>query len=153
MKSEARATVASARPVTAGEPGVIQPHKIPLAAKVVITAFLAVLVPVYLHTYGPAKTFTSSFGRARCGWSPFSPRTWPCAKSSPRHRQRPDGKSQFDFKFLPAGQPDLDSLMVDRITPDGAAKVFGRMMWSEMEHFSKNKNQPSPRNNHHETQP
>ena len=55
MKSEAPATVASAMPVTAGEPGVVQPHKIPLAAKVAITAFLAVLVPVYLHTYGPTN--------------------------------------------------------------------------------------------------
>jgi hypothetical protein len=29
--------------------------KIPLAAKLVVTAFLAVLVPVYLHTYGPTN--------------------------------------------------------------------------------------------------
>ena len=29
--------------------------KIPLAAKVAVTAFLAVLVPVYLHTYGPTN--------------------------------------------------------------------------------------------------
>jgi hypothetical protein len=29
--------------------------KIPLAAKVAIAAFLAVLVPVYLHTYGPTN--------------------------------------------------------------------------------------------------
>ena len=31
------------------------PGKIPLAAKVAGTAFLAVLVPVYLHTYGPTN--------------------------------------------------------------------------------------------------
>jgi hypothetical protein len=55
MKSEAPATVASAIPVTAGGPVVVQPHKIPLAAKVAVTAFLAVLVPVYLHTYGPTN--------------------------------------------------------------------------------------------------
>ena len=55
MKSEAPTTVASAIPVTVGEPVIVQPHKIPLAAKVAGTAFLAVLVPVYLHTYGPTN--------------------------------------------------------------------------------------------------
>jgi hypothetical protein len=55
MKSEAPVTVASAIPVTARERVAVQPHKIPLAAKVAGTAFLAVLVPVYLHTYGPAN--------------------------------------------------------------------------------------------------
>jgi hypothetical protein len=55
MKSEAPAIVASAIPVIAGEPVVVQPHKIPLAAKVAGTAFLAVLIPIYLHTYGPAN--------------------------------------------------------------------------------------------------
>jgi hypothetical protein len=30
-------------------------HKIPIAAKVAVTAFLAVLLPVYLHTYGPTN--------------------------------------------------------------------------------------------------
>ena len=30
-------------------------HRIPLAAKVAGTAFLAVMVPVYLHTYGPTN--------------------------------------------------------------------------------------------------
>ena len=30
-------------------------NKIPLAAKLAVTAFLAVLVPVYLHTYGPTN--------------------------------------------------------------------------------------------------
>ena len=55
MKSEAPTTVASAIPVTVGEPVIVQPHKIPLAAKVAGTAFLAVLVPIYLHTYGPTN--------------------------------------------------------------------------------------------------
>ena len=55
MKSEAPAPVASAIPVIAGEPVVVQPHKIPLAAKVAGAAFLAVLIPIYLHTYGPAN--------------------------------------------------------------------------------------------------
>src|SRR5580700_5312932 len=48
MKSEAPATVVAA-------PVVVRPRKIPLAAKVAVTAFLAVLVPVYLHTYGPTN--------------------------------------------------------------------------------------------------
>ena len=30
-------------------------HKIPLAAKVAGAAFLAILIPIYLHTYGPAN--------------------------------------------------------------------------------------------------
>jgi hypothetical protein len=34
---------------------IIQKHKIPTAAKVTVTAFLAVLVPIYLHTYGPTN--------------------------------------------------------------------------------------------------
>ena len=55
MKFEAPAPVASAIPVTAGKPVVVQPHKIPLAAKVAGAAFLAVLIPIYLHTYGPAN--------------------------------------------------------------------------------------------------
>jgi hypothetical protein len=55
VKSETPAAVASAFPDTAGEAVVLQPHKIPLAAKVAGTAFLAVLVPVYWHTYGPAN--------------------------------------------------------------------------------------------------
>ena len=55
MKPEVPATVASAIFVTADKPVVVQPHKIPLAAKVTATVFLAVLVPVYLHTYGPTN--------------------------------------------------------------------------------------------------
>lgn len=39
-------------PVTADEPVTSQRHKIPLAAKLVATVFLAVLVPVYWRTYG-----------------------------------------------------------------------------------------------------
>jgi hypothetical protein len=31
------------------------PIKIPLTAKIIVTAFLAVLVPVYLHSYGPTN--------------------------------------------------------------------------------------------------
>jgi hypothetical protein len=49
MKSEVPAIV------TAGESVVVKQHKIPLAAKVAGTAFLAVFVPVYLHTYGPTN--------------------------------------------------------------------------------------------------
>jgi hypothetical protein len=55
MKSEALATVASAIPANAGETSVVQQHKIPLAAKVAGTAFLAVLVPIYWRTYGPTN--------------------------------------------------------------------------------------------------
>src|SRR5580693_6142270 len=55
MKSEFPVNVVSAMPVTAGETVVVQPRKIPLAAKWAGTAFLAVLVPVYLHTYGPTN--------------------------------------------------------------------------------------------------
>jgi hypothetical protein len=55
MKSETPATIFSIIPVTTGEPIVVQPHKIRPAAKVAITAFLAVLVPIYLHTYGPTN--------------------------------------------------------------------------------------------------
>jgi hypothetical protein len=55
MKSEAPTTVTKAIPITAGEQPIIQQHKIPLAAKVAGTIFLAVLVPIYLHTYGPTN--------------------------------------------------------------------------------------------------
>ena len=55
MNSEAPAAVASAIPVIARERVAVQPHKIPLAAKLAVTAFLAVLLPVYLHTYGPTN--------------------------------------------------------------------------------------------------
>ena len=55
MKPEAPPVVASAIPGTVGEPVVAQPPKIPLAAKLAGTAFLALLVPVYWHTYGPTN--------------------------------------------------------------------------------------------------
>jgi hypothetical protein len=46
MNTEAPATTAS------GGRASVQPHRIPLAAKVVVTVFLAVFVPVYWRTYG-----------------------------------------------------------------------------------------------------
>ena len=52
MKSRAPATIAVAVPVISGEPFVVQQRKVPVAAKVAGTAFLAVLVPIYWHTYG-----------------------------------------------------------------------------------------------------
>jgi len=52
MKSAAPPIVGTAVPDVAGEPVAVQQHKIPLAAKVAGTVFLAVLVPVYWHTYG-----------------------------------------------------------------------------------------------------
>ena len=55
MKSEAPAIVIQSIPVAADEQPVVRKRKIPLAAKVAGTAFLAVLVPVYLHTYGPTN--------------------------------------------------------------------------------------------------
>jgi len=55
MKSEAPALVIETIPVVVGKQVAVQPHKIPLAAKVAGTAFLAVLVPIYLHTYGPTN--------------------------------------------------------------------------------------------------
>jgi len=33
----------------------VQPYKIPLAAKIICTVFLAVLIPVYLRAYGPTN--------------------------------------------------------------------------------------------------
>jgi hypothetical protein len=55
MKSEAPATVTQAIPVAAEEQPAVRKHKIPLAAKLVCTTFLAVLVPVYLYEYGPTN--------------------------------------------------------------------------------------------------
>jgi hypothetical protein len=55
MKSATPSTVASAIPVIAGEPVVVQHHNIPQAVKVAGTAFLAILVPVYWYTYGPTN--------------------------------------------------------------------------------------------------
>ncbi len=55
MNSEAPETVALSIPVTVSEWVTARAHKIPLAAKLTVTAFLAVLLPVYLHTYGPSN--------------------------------------------------------------------------------------------------
>jgi hypothetical protein len=55
MKSEVPMTVALAIPIAATEQPTVQKSKIPLVAKLVATVFLAVLVPVYLHTYGPTN--------------------------------------------------------------------------------------------------
>ena len=55
MNPETPATFAASITVTTRERVAVPAHKIPLAAKVAGTAFLCVLVPVYLHTYGPAN--------------------------------------------------------------------------------------------------
>ena len=55
MKPETPATGDSAVPVAASKPVAVQAHKIPLAAKVACTVFLAILVPVYWRTYGPTN--------------------------------------------------------------------------------------------------
>jgi hypothetical protein len=52
MKSETPAAVVPAM-AAAGGPLVDCRHPIPLVAKLSATVFLAILVPVYLHTYGP----------------------------------------------------------------------------------------------------
>jgi hypothetical protein len=52
MKSKLSAATAS---VVAREPVAVQTRKIPLAAKLAVTIFLAVLIPVYLKTYGPTN--------------------------------------------------------------------------------------------------
>jgi hypothetical protein len=55
MRLQAPAIFVSAISVFARGRIAVQPRKIPLAATVAATVFLAVLVPVYLHTYGPAN--------------------------------------------------------------------------------------------------
>jgi hypothetical protein len=55
MKSESPAIVIQANPVAAEWQRAARKNKIPLAAKLVVSAFLAVLVPIYLHTYGPTN--------------------------------------------------------------------------------------------------
>ena len=55
MKSESPAIVIQAIPVAAEWQRAVRKHKIPLAAKISVIVFLAVLVPVYLHTYGPTN--------------------------------------------------------------------------------------------------
>jgi hypothetical protein len=53
MKSPA--LVNQAMPLAARIKSAVRIRKIPLAAKVVITVFLAVLVPIYLYTFGPTN--------------------------------------------------------------------------------------------------
>jgi hypothetical protein len=53
MKSEA--TIMQTIPIAAEWQRTVRKNRIPLAAKVAVTIFLAVLVPVYLHTYGPTN--------------------------------------------------------------------------------------------------
>jgi hypothetical protein len=53
MKSPA--LVNQVMPLAARMQSVVRIRKIPMAAKLAATAFLAVLVPIYLHTYGPAN--------------------------------------------------------------------------------------------------
>ena len=55
MKPETPATGGSSVPVAVSKPVAVQAHKIPLATKVAGTVFLAVLVPVYWHAYGPTN--------------------------------------------------------------------------------------------------
>jgi hypothetical protein len=55
LKSQTSCTIVSAIPDSAREAATTQPHRISLAAKIAVTAFLAVLVPVYLHAYGPTN--------------------------------------------------------------------------------------------------
>ena len=57
MKSETHATVTPATPLplNAGLRTGLRQRKIPLVVKVVVTAFLTVLAPVYLHSYGPTN--------------------------------------------------------------------------------------------------
>ncbi len=55
MKPTAPAPAASAVSVNAGAPVVVQHRKVPLLATVACTAFLAILIPVYWHTYGPTN--------------------------------------------------------------------------------------------------
>ena len=55
MNSEVPAVIFQAIPVAAEGSRAVRKRKIPLAAKVIGAAFLAVLVPVYLHAYGPTN--------------------------------------------------------------------------------------------------
>jgi len=55
MKSEVPTLGIETIPVAARKPVAVQSNKIPLAAKAAGTAFLAVLVPIYLHAYGPTN--------------------------------------------------------------------------------------------------
>jgi hypothetical protein len=55
MKLEPSADIPPDGQGTNGESIAVQKPEIPMAAKVAGTAFLAVLVPIYLHTYGPTN--------------------------------------------------------------------------------------------------
>ena len=55
MNSEAPVIVIQAISVAGEEHSAVQKRKIPSAAKLAVTVFLAVLLPVYLHTYGPTN--------------------------------------------------------------------------------------------------
>ena len=55
MNPEDPTIVPSAVRAATGEQEAVYKRKIPLAAKISGTAFLAVLVPIYLHTYGPTN--------------------------------------------------------------------------------------------------
>jgi hypothetical protein len=55
MNSEVPAVIFQAIPVAAEGSRALRKRKIPLTAKLAVTAFLAVLLPVYLHTYGPTN--------------------------------------------------------------------------------------------------
>jgi len=51
-------------PATVCKPLKVESNRIPLVAKVVITTFLAVLVPVYWHTYGLTNFYGSAMPRS-----------------------------------------------------------------------------------------
>jgi hypothetical protein len=55
MKSESPAIVIQTIPVAAEWQAAARRRKIPLTAKIASTTFLAVLVPIYLHAYGPSN--------------------------------------------------------------------------------------------------
>ena len=55
MNSEAPMTFESSIPVTVCKRVTVRAHRIPLAAKLAVTAFLAMLLPVYLLSYGPTN--------------------------------------------------------------------------------------------------
>lgn len=52
MKVQAPTTTSPAVASAATHSDVVQPAKIPMAAKISATAFIAIMVPVYWHTYG-----------------------------------------------------------------------------------------------------
>ena len=55
MKSEITATAIPAIPVVAGKQPVVRKREVPLAATAAVTVFIAVLIPIYLRTYGPTN--------------------------------------------------------------------------------------------------